>query len=161
VKEFFDKANIIIATISSKFRPLTVCFDRKSRWDRHLFYYHPFHIQLVDSAEGEGVAESIDDAGDRVGGDVGVVRVVPPAARDVQVQQLASASIGRLNSKRILFSKIISFAVNSVADPDPVSAAFLTPGSGIGLSRISDPGSQTRIFETLVTIFWVNSSIIL
>ncbi len=37
----------------------------------------------------------------------------------------------------------------SVADPDPGSGAFLTPGSGIGFfripdlrSRISDPGSQ-------------------
>jgi hypothetical protein len=29
----------------------------------------------------------------------------------------------------------------SVADPDPGSGAFLTPGSGIGFFRISDPGS--------------------
>ncbi len=42
----------------------------------------------------------------------------------------------------------------SVADPDPGSGAFLTPGSGIRNrffpdpgSRISDPGSQTHIFE--------------
>ncbi len=28
-------------------------------------------------------------------------------------------------------------------------------------SRISDPGSQTHIFESLVTIFWVKNSIIL
>ncbi len=42
------------------------------------------------------------------------------------------------------------------------------PGSGIGLfripdprSRIPDPGSQTHIFESLVTTFWVKSSIIL
>ncbi len=28
-------------------------------------------------------------------------------------------------------------------------------------SRISDPGSQTHIFESLVTIFWIKSSIIL
>jgi hypothetical protein len=34
--------------------------------------------------------------------------------------------------------------VISVADPDPGSGAFLTlgPGSGIGLFRISDPGSR-------------------
>ncbi len=56
----------------------------------------------------------------------------------------------------------------SVADPDPGSGAFLTPGSGIlnrffpdPGSRISDPGSQTHIFESLETIFWVKSSIIL
>ncbi len=42
----------------------------------------------------------------------------------------------------------------SVADPDPGSGAFLTPGSGIlnkFFSRISDPESQTY----LVTIFWL------
>ncbi len=52
---------------------------------------------------------------------------------------------------------------------DPGSGAFLTPGSGIRSlfdpwirdpewvfsgSRISDPGSQTHIFESLMTIFW-------
>jgi hypothetical protein len=36
----------------------------------------------------------------------------------------------------------------SVADPG--SGAFLTPGSGIGLFRIPDPGSLTHIFESLV-----------
>jgi hypothetical protein len=57
---------------------------------------------------------------------------------------------------------------SSVADPDPGSGAFLTPGSRIrnrffpeAGSRISDPGSQTHIFEGLVTIFWVKTSIIL
>jgi hypothetical protein len=50
--------------------------------------------------------------------------------------------------------------VRSVADPDPGSGAFLTPGSGIGFfripdpgSRISDPGSQTHIFESILKIF--------
>jgi hypothetical protein len=38
----------------------------------------------------------------------------------------------------------------SVADPE--SGAFLTPGSGIR-KPIPDPGSQTHIFERLVTIF--------
>jgi hypothetical protein len=49
---------------------------------------------------------------------------------------------------------------SSVADPDPGSDAFLTPGSGIRNRffpdpgpRILDPGSQTHIFESLVTIF--------
>ncbi len=49
----------------------------------------------------------------------------------------------------------------SVADPDPGSRAFLTPGSGIRNRFFPDPGSQTHIFESLVTIFWVKSSIIL
>ncbi len=31
--------------------------------------------------------------------------------------------------------------LTSVADPDPGSGAFLTPGSGIGFFRIPDPGS--------------------
>jgi len=44
----------------------------------------------------------------------------------------------------------------SVADPDPGSGAFMTPGS-----RMLDPGYQTHIFESLVTIFWVKSYIIL
>ena len=39
---------------------------------------------------------------------------------------------------------------------NPGFGAFLTPGS-----RISDPRSQTHIFESLVTTFWVKSSIIL
>jgi hypothetical protein len=43
----------------------------------------------------------------------------------------------------------------SVADPDPGSGAFLTPGS-----EIRDPGSQTHIFERLVTTFWVKSIIL-
>jgi hypothetical protein len=58
----------------------------------------------------------------------------------------------------------------SVADPDPGSGVFLTPGPGSGIRkgffpdpgyRIPGPGSQTHIFESLVTIFWVKSSIIL
>ncbi len=39
--------------------------------------------------------------------------------------------------------------VTSVADPDPGSGAFLTPGS------------QNHIFESFVTTFWIKSSIIL
>jgi hypothetical protein len=51
----------------------------------------------------------------------------------------------------------------SVADTDPGSGPFLTPGLGSGIRnrRISDPGAQTHIFESLVTIFWVKSSTIL
>ncbi len=55
----------------------------------------------------------------------------------------------------------IYLPTGSVADPDPGSGAFLTPGSRIRNrffpdpgSRIPDPRSQTHIFESLVTIFW-------
>jgi hypothetical protein len=41
----------------------------------------------------------------------------------------------------------------SVVDPDP--------GSGTGWFRIPDLGSQTHIFENLVTIFSVKSSVLL
>ncbi len=58
-------------------------------------------------------------------------------------------------------SDYIEYLKGSVADPG--SGAFLTPGpgSGIGLFRIPDLGSQTHIFYSLVTNFWVQSSIIL
>ncbi len=66
------------------------------------------------------------------------------------------------------FAKEINMIRNSVADPDPGSGNFLTPGSGIRnmffpdpRSRILDPGSRTHVFESLVTIFSVKSSIIL
>jgi hypothetical protein len=51
---------------------------------------------------------------------------------------------------------------SSIADPDPGSVAFLTLGSGIRNtgrffpdpgSGITDPGSRTQNFESLVTIF--------
>ncbi len=46
---------------------------------------------------------------------------------------------------------------SSIADPDPESVTFLTPGSRIGFFRIPDLGSQTQIFESLFAIFWVKS----
>jgi hypothetical protein len=49
----------------------------------------------------------------------------------------------------------------SVADPDPGSGAFLTPGYGIRKRFFPDPGSQNHTFESLGTIFWVKSFIIL
>jgi hypothetical protein len=52
-------------------------------------------------------------------------------------------------------------APSSVADPDPGSGALLTPGSGIRNRFFPDPGSKIHIFESLVTIFWVKSSMIL
>ncbi len=36
-----------------------------------------------------------------------------------------------------------------------------SPGSGMGFFRIPDLGSQTHSFESLVTMVWVKSSIIL
>ncbi len=48
----------------------------------------------------------------------------------------------------ILFVRILQY---SVADPDPGSGAFLTPGSGIRNRFFPDLGS--RIFESIVTIF--------
>jgi hypothetical protein len=46
---------------------------------------------------------------------------------------------------------------------DQGSGAFLTiePGSRIGFLRISNPGPQAHIFDSLVTKFWVKSTIIL
>ncbi len=42
---------------------------------------------------------------------------------------------------------------NSVANPDPGSGAYLTPGSGIRNRFFLDPGSQIHICESLLTIF--------
>jgi hypothetical protein len=47
------------------------------------------------------------------------------------------------------------YRTDSVADPDPGSGAFLTPGSGIRNRFFPDPGSQSNIFESLLKIFWV------
>jgi hypothetical protein len=47
---------------------------------------------------------------------------------------------------------------SSVADPDPGSGAFLTPGFGIRNRFFPDPGSQIHNFESLLTVFWVKSS---
>ncbi len=35
--------------------------------------------------------------------------------------------------------------LSSVADPDPGSGAYLTPGSGMGKKSNPDPGRKTRI----------------
>jgi hypothetical protein len=66
-------------------------------------------------------------------------------------------------NKHMAFAMVPVRLSGSVADPDPGSGAFLTPGSGIrngfipkwvySGSRILDPGSQTHIFESLVTTF--------
>ncbi len=50
---------------------------------------------------------------------------------------------------------------SSVADPDPGSGAFLTPGSGIWNRFFPDPGSQIHIFGSILKIFWVKTSTIL
>ena len=61
-----------------------------------------------------------------------------------------------------------SGSITSVADPGSGAFLNLDPGSGIGFfrisdpaSRISDPGSQTQIFDSLMTTSWVKSTIIL
>jgi hypothetical protein len=45
----------------------------------------------------------------------------------------------------------------SVADPDPGSGAFLTPGSGMGKKSGSGSGMNNpdHISENLHTVFWV------
>ena len=48
---------------------------------------------------------------------------------------------------------VLVSVVASVADSDPGSGVFLTPGSGIRNRFFPDPGSQTHIFESLVTYF--------
>jgi hypothetical protein len=50
---------------------------------------------------------------------------------------------------------------SSVADPDPGLGAFMTLYSGSGIGFFPDPASQTHVFESLVTILWVKSSLIL
>jgi hypothetical protein len=49
--------------------------------------------------------------------------------------------------------------VDSVADPDPGSGAFLTPGSRIGKKSGSGSGMNNRDHnsESLKTIFWVST----
>ncbi len=51
--------------------------------------------------------------------------------------------------------RFLTSSFSSVADPDPGSGAFLTPGSG--MEKNPEPGSRTRdlIFENLVSVFWV------
>jgi hypothetical protein len=80
--------------------------------------------------------------------------------------QTLQGSISSLNCERPKSSIgpfWASFWICSVADPYPGSGAFLTPGSGIRNRFFLDPGlgSQTHIFDSLETIFWVKSSKIL
>jgi hypothetical protein len=76
------------------------------------------------------------------------------SARATEVQQL------RIELQRYI-SEVgeVARLGTSVADPDPGSGAFLTHGSGIRNRFFPDPRSQTHIFESLVTIFWVKSSL--
>jgi hypothetical protein len=66
-------------------------------------------------------------------------------------------------SETLLLGTVHIFPVLRIRIQDTGSGAFLTPGSRSGIrnrffpdpgSWISDPGSQTHIFERLVTIFW-------
>ena len=68
------------------------------------------------------------------------------------------------SEKKLVVIPPFYVATNSVADPDPGSSAFLTPGSGIHnrfffpdpRSRISDPGSRipNPYFLELSDNFW-------
>ena len=49
-------------------------------------------------------------------------------------------------------SNNVNIKLSSVADPDPGSGAILTPGFRIQYRFFPDPGSQTHIFENLLTI---------
>ncbi len=60
------------------------------------------------------------------------------------------------NGKPQIWIGIKRWQSTSVVDPDPVDPWILDPNR-----FFPDPGSQTHVFESLVTIFWVKSSIIL
>jgi hypothetical protein len=51
-----------------------------------------------------------------------------------------------------LFLSILLNPFSSVADPDPGSGAFLTPGSGIGFFRIPDPNFLGKKFYNSLKI---------
>ena len=56
--------------------------------------------------------------------------------------QLLISCITAIDWESLFFSESLfksKETSSSVADPDPRSGAFLTPGSGIGFSRIPDP----------------------
>ncbi len=63
--------------------------------------------------------------------------------------------------RRKEMTNFVLIAVLRIRIQDPGSGAFLTPWSGIRNRFFPDPGSQIYIFESLVTICWVKSSIIL
>jgi hypothetical protein len=76
------------------------------------------------------------------------LKVEPGGARSVGIKLNP-----RYNTLKILSGKQYCGSESvgsSVADPDPGSDAFLTPGSGIRnrFFRIPDLGSQTHIFES-------------
>jgi hypothetical protein len=61
-----------------------------------------------------------------------------PLVRYLDIYRFAASSIRVLLQKVIKVNEVIS----SVADPDPGSGAFLTPGSGIRNRFFPDPGSR-------------------
>jgi hypothetical protein len=81
-------------------------------------------------------------------GCLSLILIFHPGSR---VKRFPDGSASASKNLSILTQKIVSklsvFITDSVADPDPGSGAFLTPGSGIrneffSGSRISDPGSR-------------------
>ncbi len=111
---------------------------------------HPVGILVVGWGGGRGAWR-----GGQGGGNEGRAVLL----HHVDVQQLSSGI--RLKKKqwelnaKFLHSLQFKESHKCVVDSDPGSGAFLTPGSGIRNRFIPDPGSQTHIFKSLVTIFWV------
>jgi hypothetical protein len=78
-------------------------------------------------------------------------------------------SVSKKKLENLAFCNFVTLIeLVSVADPDPGSGAFLTPGSGIRNrflpdpgSQIPDPGSLDHIFKSFLKKFLVKSSIIL
>jgi hypothetical protein len=60
-------------------------------------------------------------------------------SQDVTVEIMDQVRVLRTYRNRLILN-------NNVADPDPGSGAFLTPGSGIRNRFFPDPGSQIHIF---------------
>ena len=62
--------------------------------------------------------------------------------------------LARFSMFGVIF-KTQTFVKSSVADPDPGSGAFLTPGSGMGKKSGSGTDNPDHISESLEVIFWV------
>jgi hypothetical protein len=91
-----------------------------------------------------------------------VITFIITQQRTYLLVQLFSQLVSYLIKELEFFgSGFFGLGTGSVADPDPGSGAFLTPGSGIRNRFFPDPGSLTHIFESILKIFWVKTSTIL
>jgi hypothetical protein len=111
----------------------------------------PHHIKQVSTFRSSSVADPVPNP------DPYVFR--PPESGSGSTSQRYGSGSGSFYHQAKTLRK--SLIPTSVADPDRGTGAFLTPGSGIRNRFFPDPGSQTHTFESLVTIFWAKSSIIL